>query len=152
MRDMTVDMSSLVAEIVGELRIEADRPELTVTVGNLPSSPGDYILLRQVWENLLSNAIKYSSANPAPQVDVSGWLDGPNNVYAVRDNGAGFDMRYYDKLFGVFQRLHREDEYPGTGIGLANVKRIVTRHGGNVWAEAVIGVGATFYFSLPAQV
>ncbi|MBV8464538.1 MAG: response regulator [Burkholderiales bacterium] len=150
LRDMTVDMVTVVEDVIAELRQHTEYANFAISIDTLPASPGDFILLRQVWENLLSNAIKYSSTHPAPEVRVRGWRDGAFNVYAVKDNGAGFDMHYYGKLFGVFQRLHREDEYPGTGIGLANVKRIVSRHGGNVWAEGAPGAGATFFFSLPA--
>jgi signal transduction histidine kinase len=102
-----------------------------------------------VWSNLLSNAAKYSSKSTTPEVRVSGRLENGEAVFCVEDNGTGFDMRYYDKLFQVFQRLHRESEYPGTGVGLAIVHRIVTRHGGRVWADSSPGLGARFSFSLP---
>jgi light-regulated signal transduction histidine kinase (bacteriophytochrome) len=118
-------------------------------VGDLPDSKGDPALLIQVWSNLLSNAAKYSSKAATPQVRVSGKLENGEAVFCVEDNGTGFDMRYYDKLFQVFQRLHRESEYPGTGVGLAIVHRIVTRHGGRVWADSSPGLGARFSFSLP---
>jgi light-regulated signal transduction histidine kinase (bacteriophytochrome) len=107
--------------------------------------------LRQVWINLISNAIKYSSKARQPLIQVTGGQVGTENHYSVRDNGVGFDMAYAHKLFGVFQRLHRADEFEGTGVGLAIVHRIVTRHGGRVWAEGKIGHGAAFSFALPNE-
>jgi light-regulated signal transduction histidine kinase (bacteriophytochrome) len=122
------------------------------TVHPLPEVEGDPALLRQVFVNLLSNAVKYSGARPDPAVEVgiqAGEAD--ETVIYVRDNGVGFDMAYVDKLFGVFQRLHSAEQFEGTGIGLANVRRIISRHGGRTWAEGVVGAGATFYFTLPAE-
>ena len=110
--------------------------------------PIDPSLLRQVWANLLSNAIKYSRHAEQARIEIATLEEPQRNVYFVRDNGAGFDMKYADKLFGVFQRLHRADEFEGTGIGLAIVQRVVHRHGGRVWAEAKLNGGATFYFTL----
>ena len=115
----------------------------------LATTSGDRSLLRQVWENLLSNAAKYSAKQENPEIHVGGYREDGFDVFYVRDNGAGFDMKYYDKLFGVFQRLHAEKEFSGTGIGLAIVQKIVNRHGGRVWAQGAIGKGATFYFSIP---
>ncbi|HEX2682708.1 MAG TPA: ATP-binding protein, partial [Ferruginibacter sp.] len=112
---------------------------------------GDHNLLRQVWINIISNAIKYSSGRNEPVVEIGVKYRENRPVYYVKDNGAGFNMKYADKLFGVFQRLHRQDEFSGTGVGLALVQRIILRHGGTIWAEAVEQEGATFYFSLPGQ-
>ncbi len=144
----TVDMQALVASVIAELQ-----PDITIgtpiTLGPLPPAQADAALLRQVWVNLLSNAIKYSRQAPRPQVEVSGRTEGGEVIYTVRDNGAGFDMASYDKLFAVFQRLHTDQEFEGTGIGLPIVHRIVTQHGGRVWAESQVGHGAVFHFALP---
>jgi signal transduction histidine kinase len=145
------DTGALVREVLAELRVAEDHPEAAVVLGELPPSWGDRSLLKQVWTNLVSNAVKYSSGRPAPRVEIAGSEAGDAAVYRVSDNGAGFDMRYYDKLFGVFQRLHAEKEFPGTGVGLAIVQRVVTRHGGRAWAEGRPGEGAEFFFSLPKQ-
>ena len=136
--DMTALAREVGAEVGGPIEVAA-----------LPSTTADRALLRQVWVNLIGNAVKYSSKRPAPRVEVGGREEAGECVYWVRDNGAGFDMRYAAKLFGVFQRLHREDEFPGTGVGLAIVERIVARHGGRVWAEGRPDDGACFYFALP---
>jgi light-regulated signal transduction histidine kinase (bacteriophytochrome) len=116
---------------------------------SLPRASGDRAMLRQVWVNLIGNAIKYSAKCGQPCVRISGKKLQDETVYRIEDNGVGFDMRYYHKLFGVFQRLHSMEEFAGTGIGLAIVQRIVTRHRGRVWAESEPGRGAIFYFSLP---
>ncbi|HXF67854.1 MAG TPA: CHASE3 domain-containing protein [Burkholderiales bacterium] len=144
-----VDMTQLARETFGQLVLAAERAP-GFTLAPLPPARGDPALLRQVWANLLANAIKFSAGREAPLVEVSGGESGPENVYCVKDNGAGFDMRYYDKLFGVFQRLHGE-EFEGTGVGLAIVQRVIARHGGRVWAEGRPGEGAAFYFSLPRE-
>jgi len=143
-----VDMAALAREAWAELGAST---AAQLTIGALPSANGDPALLRQVWINLLSNALKYSGRQPSSRIEVAGERSGADLVYRVSDNGAGFDMRYYDKLFRVFQRLHRENEFPGTGVGLAIVQRIITRHGGRVWAEAEVGKGAKFSFTLPAS-
>lgn len=144
-----VDMTTLAAEVLQNLEQAQGPLQPRVTLNPMPAAWCDPVLIRQAWVNLLSNAIKFSSRREAPVVEVNGHLNGGDAVYCVKDNGAGFDMQYYDKLFGVFQRLHSADEFPGTGVGLAIVQRVVSRHGGRVWAEGEPGKGATFYFSLP---
>jgi len=143
-----IDMKRLVEDVLKGVHMAGDQRSKLVLKA-LPPARGDATLLKQVWANLLGNAIKFSGKRERPVVEVSGHEDGTESVYCVKDNGAGFDMRYYDKLFGVFQRLHRTEEFAGTGVGLAIVQRVVLRHGGRVWAEGKVGEGAAFYFSLP---
>jgi PAS domain S-box-containing protein len=147
LRITAVDMTKLAATVLNDIRysspIKAD-----IVIHPLFPVDGDSSLLSQVFTNLISNAIKYSEKKRNPVIEIGSREEGDQAIYYVKDNGAGFDMKYYDKLFGVFQRLHREEEFEGTGVGLALVKRIVTRHGGKVWGEAEVGKGATFYFSL----
>jgi PAS domain S-box-containing protein len=143
-----VDMAALAREVIDELARGARKGiELT----ELPPAQADRALFKQVWANLIGNALKYSGKRADARIEVGGRRDAAENVYWVRDNGVGFDMRYVDKLFGVFQRLHGADEFPGTGVGLAIVQRVVARHGGRVWAEGRPGEGACFYFSLPTE-
>jgi light-regulated signal transduction histidine kinase (bacteriophytochrome) len=145
-----VDLNDVVRSALEELATDGPQ-QIVWRVGALPSVEGDPRLLRLAFVNLLSNAVKYSSKRERPEVEV-GVAPTDSTQHAlvfVRDNGAGFDMQYADRLFGVFQRLHSTEEFKGTGIGLANVRRIVSRHGGRIWAEGVVGLGATFYVLLP---
>ena len=144
-----VDMRSLAVEVVADLG--RAYPKARIDLGALPAAKGDRALLRHVWMNLIGNALKYSARHEAPQVEISGHVEGAESVYQVRDNGVGFDMRYHEKLFTVFQRLHREDEFEGTGVGLAIVQRVIDRHGGRVWGEGAVGQGACFRFALPKE-
>jgi light-regulated signal transduction histidine kinase (bacteriophytochrome) len=149
-----VNVDALVREVVEEVLNSEPRGEHAaagpqIEVGPLPPARGDRSLLRQVWTNLIANAVKYSGKVQRPFIQVSGSEVGAENHYSVRDNGVGFNMQYADQLFRVFQRLHHADEFGGTGVGLAIVHRIVTRHGGRVWAEGVVDNGAVFSFSLP---
>jgi signal transduction histidine kinase len=147
----SVDINALVHNVVEDLsRSRETLPPITIDA--LPPAEGDLELLRQVWTNLVDNAIKYSAKGEAPRVEISGVSDGREVTYTVRDNGVGFDMAYADKLFGVFQRLHRQDEFEGTGVGLAIVQRVIHRHGGRIWAEAAPDQGAAFHFTLPAEI
>jgi len=146
-----VDMTALAREVYDEVRAAAPAERAIVPrMADLPPASADPALLRQVWVNLLSNAVKYTGQRAEAVIEVGGSTASGENTYWVKDNGAGFDMRYADKLFGVFQRLHGDAEFEGTGIGLAIVKRIVTRHGGRVWAESEVGKGTAMYFTLPA--
>jgi PAS domain S-box-containing protein len=145
-----VDTTRLVREVLAELNVAGNGRPLEIRIGELPPCQGDPALLKQVWTNLLSNGAKYTRDRTPGIVEIGcerGPGPGGECVYFVRDNGVGFDMQYANKLFGVFQRLHRADEFEGTGVGLAIVQRVVHRHGGRVWANAEPGRGATFYFT-----
>ena len=146
-----VNVEGLARDVWKELN--SGNPDIPVDlkIDPVPTVMGDRSLLRQVLVNLLSNAIKFTRVREVPVIEVGGYSTEKENVCYVRDNGVGFDMTYYDKLFGVFQRLHSAREYEGTGVGLAIVQRIVHRHGGRVWAESEPDKGATFYFTLPTQ-
>ena len=146
-----VDLSDLVREARDEVSTDIDGRRITWHVQDLPAVDADPALLRPVLVNLLSNALKYTSTRDEARIDIGAEPHEDEVVVFVRDNGVGFDMAYAHKLFGVFQRLHRADEFSGTGIGLANVRRIIQRHGGRTWAEGAVDAGATFYFSLPIQ-
>jgi signal transduction histidine kinase len=146
-----VNMNELAAQALKEvLRSEEDASKAAISIDNLPDAWADPNLIMQVLVNLLSNAVKYSGRKEEPLVHVGYYKENKINIYFVKDNGAGFDMQYYNKLFGVFQRLHNQEEFKGTGIGLAIVQKIIVRHGGKIWAESAIDKGTTFYFSLPS--
>ncbi|HEY0846567.1 MAG TPA: PAS domain S-box protein [Noviherbaspirillum sp.] len=146
-----VDMRALAQDVIDELKPTATGRAIRFVVGDLPPATGDRNLLRQVLTNLLANAIKFTRPRPQATIEIDGDIKGDQCIYSIMDNGVGFDMQYADRLFGVFQRLHGIDEFEGTGIGLAIVKRIVERHGGRVWAEGVVDRGATFRFALPRK-
>lgn len=120
----------------------------TFTINPLPPAQGDHAMIRQVWTNLISNAVKYSFKVPEPAIEIGAKEQDNTTIYYIKDNGAGFDMQYYDKLFGVFQRLHSAKDFEGTGVGLAIVQRVIAKHGGRIWAEGTPGKGASFFFSL----
>ncbi len=144
----TVSVTELVTEVLSELRQTLGDRQVNVHVDALPDCQGDPALLKQVFVNLLSNAFKFTRHQKDPNIEVGCKSNGEQNMYFVRDNGAGFDMQYAQRLFGVFQRLHRAEEFEGSGVGLSIVQRIIHRHGGQVWAEAKLNQGATFYFTL----
>ena len=149
MQKRKVDLNTLVNEVIREIKEDLKERKIRFEIDELPVVLGDKSLLRQVFVNLLSNAVKFTSTRPQAEIKIGCKDEGDKFTCYVTDNGVGFDMKYADKLFGVFQRLHRQAEFEGIGIGLANVQRIIARHGGRVWAESVMGQGATFYFSLP---
>ncbi|HVJ37905.1 MAG TPA: ATP-binding protein [Stenotrophomonas sp.] len=155
MRMQPVDMQSLVAETraIVEANSLAEHPEHRIDwhIAPLPILVADENMMRQLWTNLIGNAVKYSNKRPVARIDI-GYepLPDGSHHFSVTDNGAGFDMEYASKLFGVFQRLHKASEYPGTGIGLATVRRVLARHGGRIWAESQVEQGATFHFILPS--
>jgi PAS domain S-box-containing protein len=144
-----IDMEQMAREVFAELQPVVDANKLQLEIEQLPHASGDRAMMRQVFVNLLSNALKFSRKREPARIKVGCSIEGDETVYYVQDNGAGFDMQFADKLFGVFQRLHGVTEFEGTGIGLAIVKRIVARHGGRVWAEGKVDGGATMYFALP---
>lgn len=148
-KSVEIDVGALAKSVFEELKVIVPDRELRLTVNQTPPGTGDPSLLHQVFVNLLSNAIKFTRKRDTAHIEVGGKAGNGENTYYVKDNGVGFDMADMEKLFGVFQRLHSADEYEGTGIGLAIVQRIITRHGGRVWAEGKIDEGATFYFTLP---
>ncbi len=144
-----IHMEELFREVLDELQTERTGRKVEIRLGPLPDCQGDRSLLRQVVVNLLSNAFKFTRHREDAVVEIGATMQDQARTYFVRDNGAGFDMQYARRLFGVFQRMHRAEEYEGTGIGLSIVQRIIVRHGGRIWAEAALNQGATFFFTLP---
>ena len=150
MQKAEVNLDELVRETLGDFQTETDARKIRWKIDPLPTVLADRALLRMVLVNLFSNAVKYTGKRAEPVIEIGCTHAGDDEVVIyIRDNGAGFDPLYAAKLFGVFQRLHSQDEFAGTGIGLSNVQRIIHRHGGRVWAEGVVNGGATFYFSIP---
>ncbi len=145
---MEIDMNAIVQDVLTELK-SITNYHAQVNIGNLHPVKGDYGLMKQVMVNLISNAIKYSSKKPTPVVDIISKIEGDKVVFTITDNGAGFDMQYADRLFGVFQRLHKQNEFEGTGVGLATVQRIINKHGGTIHAESAVDNGARFWFKIP---
>jgi len=149
MKSSVLDLTALAESAFQELISMSSDPPPQLKLDPLPSASGDEALMRQVFVNLLSNAVKFTRHRKVAVIEVGAQSDVEHHTYYVRDNGVGFDPKYSDKLFGVFQRLHRHDEFEGTGVGLALVQRIIHRHGGHIWAESKLNEGATFYFTLP---
>ena len=144
-----IDMTLMADAVARDALTTYSGPTPRLDIGDLPGALADARVIRQVWANLIGNALKYSAKRSEPKVTIRGRIEGQEAVYEIEDNGAGFDMAYASKLFGVFQRLHRSDEFSGTGVGLAIVHRIITRHGGRITAEGKRDVGARFRFTLP---
>jgi light-regulated signal transduction histidine kinase (bacteriophytochrome) len=151
MREVKVNLELMVNDVIAALSEETKNRNIAFKNHSLPEVHGDPAMLRQVFVNLIGNALKYSCTRERAEIEISSSETPEEFILSVRDNGVGFDMEYAHKLFGVFQRLHRSDEFEGTGIGLANVRRIIHRHGGRTWAEGKLDEGATFYFSLPKK-
>ena len=151
MKFSSVDISKLASEIVTELQTAAPARRLRLEIGTLPPAWGDRDMIREVLQNLLANTVKFSPVDAEVLIEICSESKNEENIYSVTDHGIGFDMRYKDKLFKVFERVHQTGQYEGSGIGLALVKRIITRHGGRAWAEGKVNEGATIYFSIPAR-
>ena len=149
MRTTLVPLNSLVQQVQTQLQVEMADRVIHWRVEPLPIIRGDPNLLQLVLQNLLSNAIKYTRDRNPAEITIESWETETEVIVAVKDNGAGFDMKYSDRLFKLFKRLHTQEAFAGTGVGLANVRRIIHRHGGRTWAEGTLDQGATFYFSLP---
>ena len=144
-----INMKDLVESVIKDLQLQESHRKIKVSVKPLANSKGDRNLITQVFINLISNAFKYTGKEAVAQIEIGSYTKDAHEVYYIKDNGVGFDMRYYENLFGVFQRLHSNNEFEGTGVGLAIIHRIIVKHAGKVWAEAKVDEGACFYFSLP---
>jgi light-regulated signal transduction histidine kinase (bacteriophytochrome) len=144
-----INSNSIVNQVLKSFSAEVDGRNIEINIKKLPEVKGDETLISQVWVNLISNAIKYSRNKEKSVINIGSKIEHNKTIFHVQDNGAGFDMKYADKLFGVFQRLHKARDFEGIGIGLANVNRIIVRHGGECWAESEVDKGATFFFSIP---
>jgi light-regulated signal transduction histidine kinase (bacteriophytochrome) len=144
-----IDMHDLALTVFTELAADQDKAKIDFRITEIDSSYGDAPMIKQVWVNLISNAIKYTSKITIPVIEIGSTNTETETVFYIKDNGAGFDMEYYDKLFSVFKRLHSARQFEGNGVGLAIVQRIIQRHQGRVWAESEINKGTTFYFALP---
>ncbi|MGD0282781.1 MAG: ATP-binding protein [Dissulfurispiraceae bacterium] len=149
MQKTKVNLHALVKAVVQEIHEEQKERKIRWEIDEMPDVLGDQSLLRLVLVNLVSNAVKFTSTRPQAEIRIGCKDDGDKFTFFITDNGVGFDMKFVNKLFGVFQRLHSQNEFEGTGIGLANIQRIISRHGGRVWAEGAVEKGATFYFTLP---
>lgn len=149
--DQQIDVKAIINKCISDLLLIWSEKEYDIIVGEIPECQADANMMKQVWMNLIENALKYSSKVDKPVLIIDCTQDEKAYTYSIRDNGAGFDMQYASKLFGVFQRLHTNDEFPGTGLGLALVNRIVTKHDGRVWAESEIDKGTAIYFTIPKR-
>ncbi|ADZ09347.1 histidine kinase [Methanobacterium lacus] len=149
MNNSKLDMTSLAKNVYNEFQQDVSSRNIDFVVEDMPPVDADRALMTQVLTNLIGNAIKFTKKTENPRIELGYTEDEANYIYHVKDNGAGFNMKYYDKLFGLFQRLHSQEEFEGTGVGLSIVQRIISRHNGRVWGEGEVGKGATIYFSLP---
>jgi light-regulated signal transduction histidine kinase (bacteriophytochrome) len=149
MHKVKFNLTDILKEVRRDLQAQLQNRKVRWIIPELPEVHGDPFMLRQALHNLLGNALKFTRAREEARIEVTVEMTDREHIFAIRDNGAGFDMKYGSKLFGVFQRLHSASEFEGTGIGLANVRRIIARHGGRTWAEGQVEGGASFYFSLP---
>jgi light-regulated signal transduction histidine kinase (bacteriophytochrome) len=149
-RPSELKMKDMVQSLIAELTAKIPQRKLDFQLGVMPDAWGDLNLIRQVWSNLMENAIKFTRPRELGVIEISGKLEGAETVYSVKDNGVGFDMKYAEKLFGMFQRFHAEKEFEGAGVGLAVAQRLVRRHGGRIWADSTPDQGSTFFFALPA--
>jgi light-regulated signal transduction histidine kinase (bacteriophytochrome) len=148
---VVIPVDALVKELAEEIKRNEAQRDILFHIHPAPDAVADPALIREVWMNLLLNAVKYTGKNPQAIIEIGGEQAGEYNIYYIKDNGIGFDMEYYDQLFGVFKRLPGAEQFEGSGVGLASVHRIIVRHGGKVWAESKPGEGAIFYFSLPVS-
>jgi light-regulated signal transduction histidine kinase (bacteriophytochrome) len=151
MSRMIINMDPIVEEVLKRVDTDTQGRKIVWQIESLPEVQADPSMLKIVWQNLIANAIKYTRTREEAVIQIGSTSNLKEHIFFVRDNGVGFDMQHVDKLFGVFRRLHNAEEFEGTGIGLANVRRIIHRHSGHTWAEGKVGSGATFYFSLPKQ-
>jgi two-component system sensor kinase len=148
---MKLEMDGIIKDVWKELQAINPERNIALTIQAMPSGYGDRTLIKQVYANLLANAVKFTKYKNPARIEAGGYTEDHEDVFYIKDNGVGFDMAYYDKLFGIFQRLHNNPDFEGTGVGLATIQRAVHKHGGRVWAEGKMDEGATFYFSLPSS-
>ena len=143
-----VNFDKILNDIVEQYKNSPDSRKINWIIGKLGFEYADEILIRQVWANLISNSYKYTSTENKAEIEVGAYVENDKTIYYVKDNGVGFDMKYYDKIFGVFQRLHNEQDFKGIGIGLSNVQKIISMHHGEIWAESKVNEGSIFKFYL----
>jgi two-component system sensor kinase len=149
LKKFRIDMTNLAREVFSQVSLETQNHKIKFDLSPLPDVEADGVLMRQLWINLFDNAFKFTRLRKQAKLEVSGSIQGGEVLYIVADNGIGFDMKYINKLFGVFQRLHTQEQFEGTGVGLALVQRIIHRHGGRIWAESAVDQGTKFFFTLP---
>ena len=151
MTKINIDMMKLVENIFNDLKNLENGRSITLSLNNLSPAEVDPSMIRQVWINLIANAIKFTRSRDSATIQIGNEIENGSKIYFIKDNGVGFDMKYSQNLFGVFQRLHSYKDFEGTGVGLALVERIIKRHGGRIWADAKLNEGASFYFTLGSK-